>query len=335
MIREMKPYADRIDYDGLGSVIASRGTSGPKIMIDAHMDELGGIVRRITPGGFITMEPLGGFLDRALVGQRWNILGSKGPTLAVSGIRDGHLISGEERSRAVPAQEIFLDVGAHSAAEVAALGIEAGDPIAPDSKFAVMADGHDVIGKAFDDRAGCAILIEVLRRLSSAPALHSQLFFAATVQEELGARGARTAASMIAPDVGISIEGGVVGDTPDARPDDSQSRLGGGPSLFLFAGSELPSRALVDLVKKVAKDNTIPLQLDLVKNYGDDASQIQEAAGGAPVINIGVPLRYTHAHNSVMDRADFDRTIDLVFAVVERLDAAAVVQLRAFTHEPR
>src|ERR1700722_15713328 len=134
MVGEMKPLAtEAIRYDGLGSVIAQQGTTGPRIMIDAHMDELGGMVRRVTPTGFLTMQMLGGWFDQALVDQRWVIIGSKGPVHAVTGIRDIHIASPDERTKVFPRESIFLDVGATSDAQVKAMGISPGDPVVQDA----------------------------------------------------------------------------------------------------------------------------------------------------------------------------------------------------------
>ena len=148
MVGEMKPLATAaIRYDGTGSVIAQQGTTGPRIMIDAHMDELGGMVRRVTPNGFLSMQMLGGWLDQALVDQRWVIIGSKGPVHAVTGIRDIHVITPEERTKVFPRESVFLDVGAKNAAEVAAMGVEPGDPVVPDSPFMVMNGTKNYLGK--------------------------------------------------------------------------------------------------------------------------------------------------------------------------------------------
>src|SRR5258706_8633820 len=118
MVDAMKPYANNLRFDGMGSIIATQGTQGPRVMVDAHMDELGGMIRRITPNGLLTMQMLGGWLDQALVDQRWIILGSKGPVRAITGIRDIHLMPAEERTRVYPRDSVFLDVGAKSEAEV-------------------------------------------------------------------------------------------------------------------------------------------------------------------------------------------------------------------------
>ena len=141
MVRELKPLSDKLSYDGVGSVIAQHGSSGPKVMLDAHMDELGGVVRRVTPTGYLSMQMLGGWLDQALPDQRWIIIGKKGPVHAVTGIRDIHVVPAEERSKVYPRDTLYLDVGARTPAEVAALGLSPGDPVVPDSPFTVMGKG--------------------------------------------------------------------------------------------------------------------------------------------------------------------------------------------------
>jgi endoglucanase len=330
MVKELKPYSAQLSYDGLGSVIAQNGSAGPRIMLDAHMDELGGIVRRITPDGFLSMQMVGGWLDQALVGQRWVIAGTKGPVRAVTGIRDIHVLPAEDRSKVFPRDDIFLDVGAKNREEVAALGIEPGDPVTPDSPFAVLNGTQRYLGKAWDDRVGCAVVIEVMRRLA-AEGHPNTLLVAATTQEETGLRGAHTAADVVRPEIGIAIEGGVAGDVPGAQPEETQARLGAGPGVFLYDFDEQPNRRLVALVKETARAEKIPLQFDLVKGYGDDSSAIQASNGGVPTVNIVVPVRYTHAHNGVMDRGDFDQTVSLVVSLIKRLDAGTVKRLRDFS----
>ena len=180
---------------------------------------------------------------------------------------------------------------------------------------------QNYLGKAFDDRVGCAVMLEVMRRLATLP--HpNQLVYAATVQEEVGLRGARTASNAVRPDIGLAIEGGVVGDTKDAGPEDSQAVLGGGPGIFLYDFDELPNRKLVALVNQVAAERRIPLQHDLVAGYGDDSAEMQTSGRGAPTVNFVVPVRYTHAHNGVM------------MAVIQRLDSAEAARLRDFTPAP-
>ncbi len=330
MVAEMKPVATvPIRYDGMGSVIAQVGSTGPRIMIDAHMDELGGMVRRIGPNGQLTMQMLGGWLDQALVDQRWVILGSKGPVVAVTGIRDIHVATPTERTQVIPRDSIFLDIGARNPSEAAAMGVEPGDPVVPDSPFRVMNGTQNYLGKAWDDRIGCAVLLQAMQRMAKLPHAN-QLFFVATTQEEIGLRGARTAANMVKPDLGLAIEGGIANDQ-GGHLEETQAHLGGGPGIFLYDSSAIPNRKLVRFVENTAKANNIALQLDLVQGYGDDSAEMQESGTGAPTLNIVVPVRYTHAHNGIVNRGDFDHTVDLMVNLLQRLDAKTVEQIRDFT----
>ncbi len=325
----MKSASDEVRYDGLGSVIARQGESGPRIMVDAHMDELGGMVRRITPNGLLTMQMLGGWLDQALVDQRWTILGAKGPVRGVTGIRDIHVVPAEERGRVYPRNMLSIDIGAMTAEQAAQMGIEPGDPVVPDSPFEVLNGSENYLGKAWDDRVGCAVLIEAMRRTAKS-AHPNRLFYVATTQEEIGLRGAHTAADVVKPDLGIAIEGGITGDVYAGHPEETQEKLGAGPGLFLYDSSTLPNRKLVAFVKKTAADNRIPLQFDLVQGYGDDSAAIQASNGGTPTINLVVPVRYTHAHNGIMNRGDFDRMVDLVVEMLNHLDQKQVDAIRNF-----
>ena len=332
MVREMKPYADTLTFDGLGSIIAMQGGSGPTVMLDAHMDELGGMVRRVTRDGYLSMQMLGGWLDQALPDQRWVIIGSKGPVPAVTGIRDIHVVPAEERTRVFNRDSLYLDVGARTPEEVTQLGLSPGDPVVPDSPFVELANGR-YLGKAWDDRVGCAVVIEAMRRLK-ASGHPNRIAFTITTQEEVGLRGAESAAAVIKPDLAIALEGGITGDSPGRNPEETQAKLGAGPGIFLYDSSALPSRKLTALVKATAAAKGIPLQLDLVQGYGDDSAEIQRSNGGVPTVNLVVPARYTHAHNGVIDRKDFDGMVELVVALLGKLDAAEVARLRDFTPAP-
>ena len=330
MVDQMRPLASTLTFDGLGSIIATQGTTGPRIMIDAHMDELGGMVRRITPKGLLTMQMLGGWLDQALVDQRWVIVGAKGSVKAVTGIRDVHVVPADERTRVYARDGLYLDVGATSEAEVRAMGISVGDPIVPDAPFEVLNGTANDLAKGWDDRVGCGVVIEAMRRLQSEP--HpNQLVWAITTQEEIGLRGAHTAADAIKPELGIAIEGGITGDVFPGHPEETQAVLGGGPVLFVYDSSALPNRKLSALVKQTAADRKLPLQLDLVQGYGDDSAEIQKSTAGVPTVNLLVPARYTHAHNGVINRRDFDQTVELLVSMLKTLDAKAVAAIRDFT----
>jgi putative aminopeptidase FrvX len=329
-VQQMKPLStEPLRYDGMGSVISQQGTSGPRVMIDAHMDELGGMVRRITPNGFLSMQMLGGWLDQALVDQRWIILGSKGPVHAVTGIRDIHVLPADERTRPFPRDMLLIDVGAKNAAEATALGIEPGDPVVPDSPFIDLNGTGNYLGKAWDDRVGCAALIEAMQRTAKMPHAN-QLFFVATTQEEVGLRGARSAAQVVKPDIGIALEGGIAGDTFAGHPEETQAKLGAGPGIFLFDSSAMANSKFVKQVKDIARQHQIPLQLDLVQGYGDDSAEIQESNGGVPTVNLVAPIRYTHAHNGILNRKDFDELVDLLTNLLVSLDQKTVDDIRNF-----
>jgi putative aminopeptidase FrvX len=330
MVDAMRPLAGSLTFDGLGSIIATQGTQGPRVMVDAHMDELGGVVRRVTPRGLLTMQMLGGWLDQALVDQRWIIIGSKGPVHAVTGIRDVHVVPADERTRVYSRDSLFLDVGASTEADVTAMGVGPGDPIVPDAPFAIMNGTNNYLAKAWDDRVGCGVVVEAMRRLATLPHAN-QIFWTITTQEEVGLRGAETAAAAVKPAAAIAIEGGITGDVFGGRAEETQARLGSGPGIFLYDSSALPNRKLVDLVRHTAAEKALPLQSDLVQGYGDDSAAIQRSNGGVPTVNLVVPIRYTHSHNGLMNRRDFDQMVDLLVALLQKLDAATVDRIRDFT----
>jgi putative aminopeptidase FrvX len=329
MTQYMKPYAAKISYDGLGSVIAQQGTTGPRIMVDAHMDELGAEVRHIRPDGYISVQMLGYWLPQALADQRWTILGSKGPVLAISQLLDAH-VSGEFRRTVDDHTEYFMDIGAKNAADATSMGISPGDPIVPVSPFEILPNGR-YLAKAWDDRVGCIAMIEAARRLATEP--HpNQIFYTATIQEEGSEemRGAITSAHIINPDIGIALEVGITNDTPGNRPEAALETLGGGPGIMLYGFSEFPNRNLVAFMKATAAEKNIPLQYDFVQGFGDDAGAIKLNGGGVPVTTLLVPTRSTHTHNGIIDRQDFDQTVDLLVAMLQKLDADTVARIKSF-----
>jgi putative aminopeptidase FrvX len=330
--REFHAAGLEVSTDGMGSVIGvlHGPANGPRIMLDAHMDEVGVIVKYITPDGMVKFQPLGGFLDQALVNERWTILTSKGPVTVVSGLRSIHLTPVAERGKVIPRDDVFLDVGVKSKQEAEALGIRPGDAIAPISPFTELAGGR-YLGKAFDDRVGCVMLIEILRRLKDQGIKNpNTIYFAATVQEEVGLRGAHTAVEGVKPDLGISLEAGTPADYPGGRMDAGQEKLGGGPALFLADTGLLVNLNLRNFLQRVAGENNIPLQTEIISAGADDAAELQRFGTGRPAANISVPVRYLHTHNGVMDRSDLDRTIDLMVKVLPLLDARTVAEISRF-----
>ena len=332
MRRELGPLSSAMETDGMGSLIATAKKSGdaPRVMMAAHMDELGMMVKYITPEGYVKFQTLGGWLDAGLIGQRWVIQTRTGPLLGVSGLKTPHVMHIAERTQLIPRERIFIDVGATSKRDAEErLGIRPGDPIGPDSKFAVMNGSKMYVGKGWDDRVGCAVMVEVMRRLKQQPAPAS-VHAVATTQEEIGLRGARTSSYMVKPDIGISIEAGVAADYPGIAPEEAQERLGRGAGLFLHDNSMIPTLSLRNFFIEVAKGKSIPLQFDVLSGYGEDGSEMQKSFGGIPSVNITVPVRYLHNHNGIIHRKDFDAAVDLIVAVIQRLDAATVGRLKRF-----
>ncbi|HXH49450.1 MAG TPA: M42 family metallopeptidase [Terriglobia bacterium] len=330
--REMRKAGAEISTDGLGSVIAKSpgGSAGPRVMVDAHLDEVGLMVRAITKRGFIKVQQLGGWLGTNMVGQRWTIMTAKGPVPAVSGTQDAHIATPELTQWSIDPMNVFLDVGARNREDAEAMGIRLGDPIAPASTFLELAN-HRYAAKAWDDRIGLLMQIEALKQLQrEGVKTPNTVFFTGTVQEEVGLRGALTTAQIVKPDVGIAIEVGIAADSPGTNSSQAEEELGAGPGIFAYDNSTIPNRKLFDLFRSVAEANQIPLQTDLVVHYGEDAASMQKIGGGVPVINFVVPARYTHANTGIIDRSDFDKAVRLLAAVLKRLDAATVKDLTNF-----
>ena len=333
VVGEFSALGAKIEYDGLGSVLATLpggAASGPRVMVTAHLDEVGLMVQHITPDGFLRVKTLGGILEQALPDQRWTILGRNGPVPAISGLRTTHVLPASQRGVVWPLEETFLDVGAGSREEVEKMGIRPGDGIAPMSSFLALPNGR-YAGKAWDDRVGLGVMIAASRRIRAENiALRTPIVWVATTQEEIGLRGAQTAVQKARPDLGISIEAGVSADYPAIAPTQAQERLGAGPGLFLLDSTMIPNRKLRDFFFDVAQQSKIPLQPNVLTGYGEDGAEIQRYDSGRPVVNMTVPTRYLHSHTGIIQRADFDRAVDLLVQVLTRLDAAKVTELASF-----
>jgi len=332
MRMSLEPLSDKIETDGIGSLICRRTgiSTSPRIMMSAHMDEVGLMVRYVTSDGFVKFQTLGGWLDQALIGQRWQIQTTGGPVNGITGIKTPHVMSGDERTKVFKKESIFLDIGAADKKDAEQrLGVRPGDPIAPASTFERLNGGDLLLGKAWDDRAGLAVMTGVMERLKETD-LPCELFAVSTVQEEVGLRGAHTSSNLVKPDLGINLESGVAGDYPGITEYEAQEKLGAGPAVFLHDSSMLPNLKLRDLVSKTANENNIPLQYNVLSGYGEDGSEMQKSEGGTPVVNITVPTRYLHSHNSLIDYRDVENAIDLVSRLVQKLDQETVSEISKF-----
>jgi len=332
MRREMQPLADRMETDGLGSLVAvlEHSADAPNIMIAAHMDEVGMLVKRITDEGYLKYQVLGGVLPEAVISQRFKILTDKGYVTAVAGLKSIHVIPRSERQLELNHDDIFLDIGASSREDAEQrIGVRAGDPIAPDTRFEILNGGDLYLGKAWDDRAGLAVMIEVMKKLKKKrPPVN--VFFVATTQEEIGLRGGRTSSYLVKPDIGISLEAGVAADYPGITLDEGQEILGKGPGLFLFDASMIPNQSLKRHVIDLAARKKLPLQFNVQPGYGEDGAEMQQAFSGTPAVNMTVPTRYLHTHYGVIHRKDFDNLVTLLTALVQDLTPAEIERIKQF-----
>ncbi|HVB11105.1 MAG TPA: M42 family metallopeptidase [Bacillota bacterium] len=313
-----------VSRDGLGSLLitapGSGSASAPRVLLGAHMDEVGFLITRVTPEGFLRFQTLGGWWEQVMLAQRVHVISRRGPVLGIVGSKPPHVLPAEARKKVVEKAEMFIDIGAGSAADVEAMGVRPGDFAVPVCPFAEL--GQLYAGKAFDDRAGCALVIEAMR---AARGSHpNTLIGALTVQEETGLRGAQTSVTAARPDVAISLDVGIAGDTPGMKPEEAQARLGGGPVALLYDGSLIPNPRLRDLVADTAAQAGIPFQYDLIPGGGNDGGRFQQFGQGVPTICLGIPARYIHSATSVISRSDFDHAVDLLAALVRRLDQAAI-----------
>ena len=340
----VKNYSDQILQDRTGTLIftADGDIDGPKIMIAGHVDEIGFQIEAITKEGYLKFHQLGGWWDQTLLSQRVVIRTVEGKMIpGIIAAKPPHLLEPEDRTKVVKKSNMFIDVGCSTADEAKELGIRIGDPAVPHSVFEIWErprivkgkEGKEdekstvtlAVGKAFDDRAGAVITAEIVKKLKSEGINHPNMVYgAATTQEEVGLRGARTAAQMIKPDIGIALEVDIAGDVPGIDPTKAPAKMGKGPSILTYDGSMIPNPRFRDFVIKTAEELEIPHQLSLVAGGGTDAGVIHLTDMGCPSIVIGIPTRHIHAHNSIIDLNDVENAIKLILELVKKLDKETV-----------
>jgi putative aminopeptidase FrvX len=319
-----------IEQDKMGSFIGKHvgKAEHPRVMLAGHMDEIGFMVRLVTKEGFIKFQPLGGWWDQVLLGHRVVIKTAKGDVLGVLGAKPPHLLNDEERKKVVEKKDMYIDVGACSEEEVREMGVRPGDPIIPVSEFTVMANPRFYLSKAFDNRVGCALAAQAVRELAGSD--HPNAVYAVgTVQEEVGLRGAKTSAYAIDPDVALILEVDIAGDVPGIKPEESAVKMGGGPTMLVYDARMIPNLKLRDLVIATAEELDIPLQFSAMAGGATDGGMIHMHNEGVPTVVIGVPTRHIHSHNAILCRDDYDQVLQLVVALVKKLDAETVAGLTA------
>jgi putative aminopeptidase FrvX len=314
--KELKGHVDEIREDPMGNLIAVKKGNNFKVMLAAHMDEIGLMVKHIDDKGFIRFVALGGWYGPTLHTQRVILHGTNGPCYGVVGGKPPHMMDDDERKKGVKIDDMFIDVGAVNKEEVAYLGIDVGTPVTIDREFVELANSR-VTGKAFDNRAGVAMLIKTLKEVKSPLTIYGVF----TVQEEVGLKGARTSAYSLDPDCAIATDVTIPGDHPGIEMKDAPVAMGKGPVITIVDSSGrglIASRKVVSWLKNAADADNIPVQLEVGSGGTTDATAIHLTKGGIPSTTISIATRYIHSPVEVLDLTDLEASVNLLKAALKK-----------------
>ncbi len=317
LIKLMKPYTDEVLIDKLENVIAiKRGKeSKPKIMLAAHMDEVGLMVKTITKEGFLQFSKMGGIDDRILLAQKVVVHTNKGSLQGIIGSKPPHIQKEQERKKVVTYDELFIDIGAENREDANKMGVRIGDPVSFDVKYAKLSKDL-VTGKAFDDRVGCAIMIETLKQLTNTDCT---ICAVGTVQEEVGLRGATTATFGVDPDVGIALDVTVAGDVPGVKEFDSNVKMGKGPVLTVADSGLITHPKVLRLLLDAAEENKIDYQLETGLPGTTDAARISLTRQGVPSGTVSTATRYIHSPVGMLSLKDAENSVKLAVASIKKI----------------
>jgi endoglucanase len=314
--KELKGYVDEIHEDPMGNLIAIKKGNKFKVMLAAHMDEIGLMVKYIDEKGFLRFVALGGWYGPTLYNQRVILHAAEGPVYGVIGGKPPHMMDEDDRKKGVKIDDMFIDVGAVNRDEVANLGIDVGTPITIDREFRELANTR-VTGKAFDNRAGVTMLIKTLQTVKSPLTIYGVF----TVQEEVGLKGARTSAYTIEPDVAIATDVTIPGDHPGIEMKDAPVEMGKGPVITIVDSSGrglIADRRVVKWLKDTADENGITVQYEVGTGGTTDATAIHLTKGGIPSTTISPPTRYIHSPVEVLDLRDVEAGVKLLVAALKK-----------------
>jgi putative aminopeptidase FrvX len=317
MVKLMKPYVDEIAVDKLENVIAvKKGKPGSlKVMLAAHMDEVGLMVKTITKEGFLQFAKMGGIDDRILLAQNVIVHTQKGPLQGIIGSKPPHIQKEEERKKIVTYDNLFIDIGAENLKDADKMGVKIGDPISFDVKYSKI--GKElVIGKAFDDRVGCAIMIETLKQLENPGCT---IYAVGTVQEEVGLRGAATATFGVDPDVGIALDVTVAGDVPGVKEFDTSLKMGKGPVLTVADSGLITHPKILRLLMDAAEENKIAFQLETGLPGSTDAARMSLTRQGVPSGTVSIAVRYIHSPTGMLSLKDAENSAKLTAAAIQKI----------------
>jgi endoglucanase len=290
------------------------------------MDEIGLVVKDIDKSGCLKFATLGGWLDQVLLGHQVTVKTRKGDVRGVIGCIPPHLIPREERDKPIKRNKMFIDVGARDAEDAGRkLGIRIGDPIVPRQEFVQLKNPKFMMGKAWDDRVGCALLIDLLKALQHVRHPNT-VFGVGTVQEEVGTRGAETAANAVNPDICMVLDVGIATDVPGIEGE-VKIDLGKGPILYMQDAGTISHQRFRDFVMDLAAQEKIPLQVSLIEGGATDARAIQLHGRGVVSVVFGVPARHIHSHAGVIHADDYDATLKLLMSIIKSLSPSAAKEL--------
>lgn len=314
---ELKEFADLVREDNMGNLFFYHEGDGrsPLIMLAAHMDEVAFMITHIDKKGFLRFHTLGGITAHVMPGQRIILKGSKGDISAIIGTKPPHIMTEEERKKLVSIEDLFMDIGVSSQEEVREKGIEIGTVGVFDVKFRELGNGY-VMGKSFDDRAGCAVMANCFKELKDTA---FRVVGVGTVQEEVGLRGARVAAWQLDLNYSLALEGTFTADVPGSKPHQISAKLGEGPVVTIADRTTLTHPRVLSTIVQAAKDRGIPFQFKKILKGGTDAGAIHLTKAGVPSGTVAVPCRYIHGPASVLYDEDFINTIRIVNAFVEEI----------------
>lgn len=322
MREQLEPYADEMIQDNLGSIfgIKKGNTSGPTIMVAGHMDEVGFMVTSITKNGMIRFQTLGGWWSQVLLAQRVQIITDKGPVVGVIGSIPPHLLDEAKRNKPMDIKDMLIDIGADDKEDALNIGIKPGQQIVPICPFTPMANDKKILAKAWDNRYGCGLSIELLKELKG-ETLPNILYSGATVQEEVGLRGAQTAANMINPDLFFALDASPANDMTGDKNEFGQ--LGKGALLRILDRSMVTHRGMREFILDTAETHRIPYQY-FVSQGGTDAGRVHISNEGVPSAVIGICSRYIHTHASMIHVDDYAAAKELLVKLVKSCDQSTV-----------
>jgi putative aminopeptidase FrvX len=326
MRSELEKYADEVVQDRLGSIFGvKRGLEhGPTIMVAGHMDEVGFMITSITENGMIRFQPLGGWWSQVLLAQRVHIMTDNGPVVGVIGSIPPHLLEESQRSKPMDIKNMLIDIGADDKEDALKIGVKPGQQIVPICPFTPMANPKKIVAKAWDNRYGCGLSIELLKELKGEK-IPNILYSGATVQEEVGLRGAQTAANMINPDIFYALDASPANDMSGDKQ--AFGQLGKGALLRIYDRSMITHRGMREFLLDTAETNNIPYQY-FISQGGTDAGRVHTSNEGVPSAVIGICSRYIHTHASIVHVDDYAAAKELIVKLVKSTDQATVDSIR-------